>query len=86
MFNVKVLDEAVKALPLEAQNELKKMIDIFEDYKAEVAKLEETANAYEIVCNNQAKEIEELKAELTAKTKVAQPDPSFIPTDELSTL
>lgn len=69
MFNVEILDKAVTSLSDEGKEEIKKMVDMFQDMKAEVAKLEEIANAYEIVCNNQKKEIEELKAELAKTAK-----------------
>lgn len=68
MINTEVLDKAVKELSDEGKQEIVKMINTFEDYRAEVAKLEETANAFELVCKIQVRKIENLENKIKELT------------------
>jgi len=64
MFNVKVLDEAIRSLSDEGKEEIRKMIEVLEGYKSEVEKLTEIAEGFELTCIKFQKENEALKAKL----------------------
>lgn len=76
MFNVKVLDEAIKNLPDEGKKEIAKMVQVLEGFQSEVDRLSEIADGFEQLSKNLQKENEELKAKLAVEKM-----PEILPKD-----
>lgn len=69
MFNVEILNNAVLALSDEGRAELQKMVNIFEEYKQEVARLQEVADGFEQLSINLQKDKENLEATVASQAE-----------------